>query len=94
MTIRELGEKYGFNQKVHLVILDKDIDQILAMDGMTPSQPDFPMKKLKAVRGFQELFNMFIDSLERILVCVKEGLSSEEIREKLTKWGYLDRRNV
>lgn len=94
MTIRELGEKYGFDQTVHLIILDKDIDQVLALDGITPDQPDYFIKKIKATRAYQELFNIFIDSLERITVCIKDGLSSEEIRARMAKWGYLGKRAI
>jgi hypothetical protein len=69
MSIKELGEKYGYDQIVYLVILDKDIDQVLELDGVTPGQPDYFIRKIKAKRALQELFNIFIDSLEKITVC-------------------------
>jgi len=92
MTIKELGDRYGFSQKVHLVILDKDIEQLLEMDGITPEQPDYPIKKFMATKRLHELFNVFIDSLERVTAHLKEGLSSEELRERLTLWSYLGKR--
>ena len=82
MTIKELGEKYGFDQKVHFVILDKDVDGILNMDGITKNQPDYLVKKWQAVRNLQELFQIFIDSLGQITVGLKSGLPLTEIRKQ------------
>ena len=94
VTIKELADKYGYDHVVHLAVFEKDIENILASSGITPDCPDYFIKKIEATKGLVQLFNMFIDSLERIIVCVKDNMPPEAIREQMTKWGYLKRRAI
>lgn len=94
MTIKQLAERYGMDHGVHLVILDTDIEQILSMHGITQENPDYIKEFCRVQEGIVEAFEIFIDGLERVVLCYKKQLTDKEWRKKWPTWGYMGKRLV
>lgn len=93
MTIKELGEKYGFDQVVHSCVLEKNIEEIMEHADMDKDQPDYFIKRIIVIDAFHKISQVIWDRFSQIVADFKSGVCITDIQLKAKTDDY-DERDV